>query len=301
MSISAYIPTYWRRMLLENLRDAHVFGKLCSSEYEGEIKAEGDTVKIFTVGRPTISTYTKNSSSLTYERLQIAEQTLTIDTGRSFSFKVDDVDKVQTKASVMEEATREAAWGLSDASDAAIAAAISAGVATSSPDQRIQAGNDLVVGSGPGDYNAFEMLVDLNTLLTEQNTPATGRVAVVPPWFASALLKDPRFSSFGTPSSMDNMKNGIFNLTEVMFPLIGMRVHISNNVTVTGTGATRVFTINAWHPSAVAFAEQIPIGMPEAVRIQEDFSDALRGLYLFGHKVLRPNNIVALDCLNGAA
>lgn len=301
MSISAFIPTVWRRSLLENLNDAHVFGKLCSSDYEGEIKAAGDTVKVFTVGRPTINSYTKNSSSLTYERLHIAEQTVTVDTAKSFSYKVDDIDKVQTKASVMEEANKEAAWGLSDASDADIAAAISAGVATSSPDQRIQAGIDLTVGSGLGQYNAFELLVDMNTKLTEQNTPLSGRVCVITPWFAGMLLKDPRFSSFGTSFAADNLKNGIFSLTEVMFPLIGMKVYVSNNVTVSGSGASAVYTINAWHPSAIAFVEQIPVGMPEPIRIQEDFSDGLRGLYLYGIDVLRPANIVALDCLNGAA
>lgn len=293
MSIDAFIPTYWHKKLMDNLNDAHVFAKCCTTEYEGEIKAAGDTVKVFTVARPTVSAYTKNSTTITYETLNIAETPITVDTTRHFAFKVDDVDKVQTLPGVMDEATREVSWAMADDSDAAIAAAISAGVAISAPDNRIQSGTDLTVGQGAGDYDAYELLVDLSIMLDKTNTPKAGRWVVVPPDFVGNLLKDARFSSFGTASNLETAKRGNNSLSSLVFDLVGMDIMISNNVTVSGS----TYTIVAGYKGAVAYVEQIPVGQPEAIRLEGSFADGLRGLLLYGIKVLRPSNLASVDVI----
>lgn len=293
MSIDAFIPQVWHRKLMENLNDRHVYGKCATTEYEGEIKAAGDTVKVFTVARPTISNYTKNSTSLTYETLNIAEVPITVDTSKSFSFKIDDIDRVQTLPGVMDDATREASWGFADEIDVDLATALQAGVAVSSPDNRLQSGTDLTVGTGSSDYDAYDLLVDLSIKLDKQNTPKSGRWVVVPPDFIGLLLKDPRFSSFGTERNLNRAERGNPDLMEFVSNMVGMTVYISNNVPLSGS----TYTIIAGYKGAFAFVEQIPEGQPEAIRLEGSFADGLRGLILYGYKVLRPSNLASVDVI----
>jgi len=117
MTLSNFIPNVWSARLLETLNKAHVYANLANRDYEGEIGALGDTVKINSIGRVTIGAYTKNTDISAAETLTDAQTTLTIDTAKYFNFQVDDIDKVQTKPKVMDAAMRDAGWGVADAID----------------------------------------------------------------------------------------------------------------------------------------------------------------------------------------
>ena len=293
MSIDAFIPTYWHKKLMDSLNDSHTYAKLGTTEYTGEIKAHGDTVKIFSVGRPSISSYDKNSTTITYENLHVAEVTITVDTSKYFAFQIDDIDKVQALPGVVDQATSEVMWGFGDAIDVDIATALKDGVAVSSPDNRMNAGIDYTIGQGSGDTNAYDLLVNMQTKLNKTNTPMAGRWIVVPPDFVGEILKDPRFSSFGTDRNRTTAERGNGSLEELLFKLVGLDVYISNNVPVSGS----TYTLIAGYKGAFAFVEQIPVGQPEAIRLEGSFKDGLRGLILYGYKVLRPDNIVTADVI----
>ena len=294
MSVDAFIPTLWSEKFIGQLEKAQVYANVVNRDYEGEIKNYGDTVRVNTVGPVTIADYTKNTINLTPEVIQGAGQPMTIDQAKYFYFALDDVDKAQIKGSVMEQAMARASYGMKDATDTFLAALIAAGV---HEDNILEAGatnsstsNPVLVGTGAGDADAYELLVDLSTRMNLANVPGNDRWVVVDPNFVGLLLIDPRFTSFGTGSSLDTIKSGssaggdMGNLTSVLRTLTGLTVHVSNNVPVSGS----VYTILAGQKRAASYAEQIAEGQPEAFRLQTGFADAVRGLHLYGGKVFEP-------------
>jgi len=275
MTIDNFIETVWSAKLLKNWNDFHVFPKTCNRDYEGELKGMGDSVKINSIGRITIATYTKNAPINAPEVLDDSTLTLVIDQGDYFNFEVDDVDKAQQKPKVMSEAMSEAAWGLADTVDNFIATTIAAGVQTAN----IMTAQS--IGTGAADDDAYELLVDLDTLLTVNNAPPGGRWAVVPPWFHGALRKDNRFVSFGTEQSNKRLRGAPIGEAG------GFTLYQSNNVPLSGSAYNILCGVEA----STAFVEQI--NKIEPFRPQNRFSDAVKGLMIYGAKVLRPYGLAS--------
>jgi len=270
MSTENFKPTIWAGMLLKNLNDEHVYGALLNRDYEGEISEVGNSVKINSIGRITITDYIPNSDHATPEVLDESQVMLAITQAKMFNFLVDDVDNAQTKPKLMRDAMQEAAWGLSDVADVYLAALLEAGV---------QSANQLsaaTVGTGASDADAYEILIDLGVALSDQNVPKGGRWCVIPPWYEGMLLKDPRFVSFGTQGNVDRLKNGQIGRGA------GFTIAVSNNVPVAGS----VYTVIAGYKGAATFAQQI--SKVESFRPERRFADAVKGLDLYGAKVTRP-------------
>jgi len=276
VTIDNVIPTVWAAKLLKNLNDAHVYANCLNRDYEGDIKQQGDTVKIHTIGRVTVAAYVKNVTAITPQTLQDAGLMLDIEYADYFCFEIDDVDKAQQKPKIMGDAMQEAGWALSDTADAVLAALLAAGV---------DAGNVLTavtVGTGAADDDAYETLVDMDVKLTENNVPRVDRWVVIPPWYEGLLRKDPRFVSFGTGASRTQLRG------EPIGRASGFNIWISNNVPY----ADPVYTVLAGYKGAATFAEQI--SKVEAFRPQGAFSDAVKGLHLYGAKVTRPYGLASV-------
>ena len=108
MSIDNFIPTLWAVELLENLNDKHVYSDLLNRDYEGQINNVGDTVKINSIGRITIATYTKNSTINAPETLDDSNLMLAITESDYFNFEIDNIDKKQQQPKLMGDAMKEA-------------------------------------------------------------------------------------------------------------------------------------------------------------------------------------------------
>jgi hypothetical protein len=276
MTLNSVIPQVWSAKLLMNLNDLHVYADLMTREYEGEVKRAGDSVRINTVGRVTINTYAKNSTSLSRETLNTASQVLIVDQAQYFDFDIDDIDATQQNPKVMAAFIDEATWGFNDVVDADLASVLSAGAGTTNTAKTS-------VGTGAGDDDMYEILVDLGVSLTAQNVPKDGRWAVIAPWMEGMLLKDPRFVSFGTDKNGDALKNGRIGRAA------GFDLRVSNNVPLSGS----VYTVIAGVNSAAAYVEQLRDVEP--FRPHDGFSDALKGLLLYGRKVIDPSRLVKVD------
>ena len=272
MTINNFTPNLWAGRALANLNDAHVYGNALNRDYEGEIKQMGDRVRIQSIGRVTIRTYTKNSTITAAETLQDSEQILIIDQGDYFNFAVDDVDAVQNKISVMDSAMKDAAWGLADVVDAFLATLLTDNVSTTNKLTALT-----TVGSGVADDDAYEALVDLDVQLTTENVPRDGgRFVVVPPWYEGELRKDIRFTSFGTSANVAQLRG------KPIGDASGFNVWVSNNVPVSSSA----YTILAGYNGAATFAEQIV--KTKAFEPQDRFADAIKGLHIYGATVTRP-------------
>ena len=110
MATLGFIPSIWSGQILTTLNNAHVFGFVANKNYEGEIKEYGDIVKINQIGEITVSSYSPNSTTITYQQLDDAQKELKIDQMKYFGFIVDDVTNAQTKPKVVEPAMQKAAW-----------------------------------------------------------------------------------------------------------------------------------------------------------------------------------------------
>ena len=117
MAIDNFIPEIWSSRIKSNLKTEHIAAKLVNRDYEGEIKSQGDTVHINSLGRITVKPYVKNVAIDDPEILTGDQTTLLIDQGNYFNFFVDDVDKAQQNPKVMSEATKDAAHSLADVAD----------------------------------------------------------------------------------------------------------------------------------------------------------------------------------------
>ncbi len=247
-------------------------------------------MKITGIGRVTIDNYTKNSDINDAETLDDAQTTLVIDKAKYFNFQIDDVDKAQQKPKVMDAAMRDASWGLANAVDTDLA-----GLHTSTPaDNKVGAdgssaklGLVLTAGSAMYDY-----LVKLKVILDDNDCPDDGqRWVVVPPWAHGAMLQDSRFVN-ATALGNEIRSKGFIGQTA------GFNVYMSNNVTTDGQ-TVPTYRIMAGHPMALSYAEQIV--EVEAYRPQKRFADAVKGLLIYGYKVVRPTILATLYAKNAAS
>lgn len=274
MSLNNFIPAVWAGNLLSNLNKAHVYAQpgMVNRDYEGEIRSAGDRVKINQIGRVTIFDYTKNVDMPAPEVLTDNQRELVIDQAKAFNFVIDDVDKAQQMPKVMGEATKEAAYALADITDLYVAG-LYVSAATN-------LGSTVAPRTFANSSDAYDLLVETSVGLDEKSISRGNRQVVVPPWFFGLLSKDNRFVGAGV-SSDAILRNG-FQGSAAGFDIV-----MSNNVpTATDATAGTSFKIQASTPQARSFAEQIV--ETEAYRPERRFGDALKGLHVYGAKVVRP-------------
>ena len=271
------LPSIWSARILAKLEKNLVFAQpgVVNRDYEGDIRADGDRVHIHSFNDLTVSSYTKNSTTISYENLTDTRVTLLIDQSKYFAFKVDDIDTAQMRPEIIDAAADRAAYQLAEDADSYVAGLYS-GASTSSPDNTIET-------SQFTSTNVYQKLVDLSVLMDQVNLPAGGRFIVVPPWVKGLLLQN---SSFVTAAKPDAVLNGEIG------QIAGIRILVSNNVKTTGTSPV-VSHMMAGHASALAYAEQIV--NVEGLRLEGSFADAVRGLHLYGAKVLDGSRLFDLQ------
>ncbi|MEU0309776.1 phage capsid protein [Streptomyces cyaneofuscatus] len=278
MAISRFVPEIWAARLLVAWRKELVYAAplVVNRDYEGEIAEAGDTVRITSISRPTIGNYVPNSTVIVPEELTDAQRTLVIDQSKYWAFKVDDVNKRQAKGNVMPQAMSEAAYGLADETDRYIASLYTGVVAAN------------VIGSTGAPINTYtdpkhfydKVLVPLRTRMKRANVPTSGRYCIVPPEGYASLLLDDRFTGYDKSGTTETLRNG--NVGRAA----GFEIYESNNTPEPTAG---VAVVQAGVQSAISFAEQI--NKTEAYRPESSFSDAVKGLALYGAKLVRPDGL----------
>ncbi|MHC3450768.1 major capsid protein [Streptomyces prasinus] len=286
MSVALFKREVWAANILAGLDETLVYAQpqIVNRDYEGEITSQGQSVRIVTVGDPSIFPY-KSGDTINYEDIDTAGTDLLIDQGDAFAFKLDDVDKAQVAVNPMMKTTQRAALKLAAQADRFVAN-LYTGVAPSN-----------VVGTTGAPVSILatptdawdKVLIPLRTKLNRANVPATGRYVVVSPEFTGALLRDSRFDRVDASGSSEGLRNGIVGRAA------GFDV-LESNVTPVPTGSVQV--IQAGYPGAITYADQIL--ETEALRLESTIADAVRGLHVYGAKLLRPEGI-AVAYVNPAA
>jgi N4-gp56 family major capsid protein len=278
MSVDSFIPSVWAAKLLTGLHKNLVFAQpgVVNTEYEGEITKQGDRVKINFIGDITVFDVDRNEDIPDPQELDTAATYLDIDQAKGFNLSVDDVDKVQAKGDVIETAMTQASYGVRDKADGYIAGFYAQAAAAN------LIGDDTTPIVPTAD-TAYDYLVDLGTKLSEANVVEEGRWAIVPPWYYGLLQKDKRFVGVGSQRSDEVLRNGQIG------EAAGFSVMRSNNIR--NTSGTK-YKIMAGHPIGISYADQIV--KVEAFRPEKRFSDAVKGLHVYGAKVIRPQALAVL-------
>jgi N4-gp56 family major capsid protein len=282
VTLSNFIPSVWSANLLANLHKTLVYAQagMVNRDYEGEIRGQGDRVKINSIGGVTVFDYTKNTDMPAPEVLTDAQRELVIDQAKGFNFLIDDIDKAQQNPKVMSAATQEAAYALGDEADQFVAglyvdASVNLG-STTAPE---------TLGAPGQADDAYELLVNLGIELDQNDIPSQNRQVVVPPWFHGQLQLDDRFVKYGSGQQDATLRNGVVG------EAAGFTIVKSNNVpTATDATAGISYKIQASTPVARSYAEQI--SETEAYRPERRFADALKGLHVYGGKIVRPEALV---------
>jgi hypothetical protein len=310
MAFDNFIPEVWSARLLEHLDKLHVYAGLMNRDYEGDIRAFGDTVHINQLGAITIRDY-DGSDIAQPEELDGEQQNLVIDQAKYFNFQVKDIDNAQSNPKLIDSAMQRSSYGINDEIDRYLAALLVSGVKS----ENVLYDADHAVT--PTAANAYDYLVDLATVLSENNVPMLGRWCVIPPWYHALLLKDERFVGNGTGYNQAVLQGGVVG------EAAGFQIHLSNNVphVYARTSDEAVsegksyYVLNesgmyvpvaqpktadigdyyeqgsaqqvlAGTNAAGSFAEQLV--ELEADRLEKNFSDAVKGLHVYGAKVVQP-------------
>lgn len=277
MSTTNFIPTIWSARILAALEKQLVYTKFFNRDYEGEIRDAGDTVKIGLVGAPTVKKYTKGTDIAAPDDVTVTDATLSVDQADYFNIAVDDVDAAQSKINLLESASSQTGYAFGDVTDQYLAGLLVAGTGGTIG---TKAAPKSITDAKPED--AYNLLVDLKVALDRQNCPTAGRVCVVPPEFEGFMLKDSRFVAVATNDSNERLTEG------TVYKSAGFEIHVSNNAphdAKGGSGSTTVYDVIAGCDQSGTYADQIL--NTEAYRPEKSFKDAVKGLHVYGAKVLR--------------
>lgn len=270
MGVESFIPEIWSARFVTVLEKNLVYAALCNRNWEGEIKQIGDTVRIGEIGPVTVGDYTRDTT-IYPEAVEGTQQVLRIDQAKYFAFKVNDLDRAQAQGDIMAAAMERAAYAVRDAIDQYIASKYTeAGYTT----------NATAVTSS----NVLAVVLTLAEKLSDNGVPADNRWLVVPPWFMTKLVLAKLLVENTTNEALDNGLVGKVG---------GFTVHVSNNVPTNGTN----YYIMAGHPDAITYADKL--SKIEAYRLEGEFADAVKGLYLFGAKVVLPGALAVANCTIG--
>jgi len=293
MALTNFIPTIWSETLFRELEKNYVAVKLCNRDYEGDIKAYGDTVKITGMGQVSVYDYTRNTDIEAPETLDDTTRTLVINAMKYFNFVIDDVDKAQANVKLMQEAMKNAADALADAADQYIYGLTHTDMVT-------------VPAEAVTSATVTAMVSGLRRRMLANNVKnSTPMYLEIPPEVEEKLILAKVLTDTDNSKALSQGYLGKF---------MGFEIYVTNNLPRVEIGdvltpavgepededyvppvlaTTEIYTCYARTKRAISFAEQI--NDTEAYRPELRFGDAVKGLHVYGGKIIYPKEILKLS------
>ena len=261
-----WLPAIYSQKVQKFFRTASVVEDITNTDYAGEIEAYGDTVNIIKEPTVTVSSYTRggqiNIQNLADDQLQ-----LVVDQANAFAFKVDDIEERQAHVNWEALATSSGAYALKDNYDGNVLAAMFAGAGTDH--------GTISSGHGSGDTDPLNTLALASKTLHGNDVPTDNRWMASSPEFFEQLAQSASklMDASVTGDGASPLRNGRVVAGQIQ----GFNLYMTNNF----AGLYGLFG----HMSSTATANAI--AKTEVVRDTDSFADIVRGLHVFGRKVLR--------------
>lgn len=289
---NGFIPEIWSGKLVEKFYASTVLSAISNTDYEGEIKNQGDRVKIRTKPTITIRDY-KSDGALTLERPEGSSLELYIGIGKYFNTILDDVIDVQSDLNALSIWSDDAAQQLKITVDTDVLNGIlggmnasnkgvTAGRITSSLNLGASATPLTIVARSPtvGQVEVLDLILRLAQALDEQNIPEEGRWIILPVWAISMLKFSDLRQAYLTGDNTSPLRNGRVGT-------IDRFTVYSSNLLPTGVAgglAAGEFAVYAGHAHGLTFASQI--NKMETLKSEMTFGTILRGLQVYGYQIV---------------
>lgn len=272
MAISNFIPTIWSENLYTQLDRQYIAVNHCNRDFEGDIKEKGSVVNIVGVGTVNVFDYTKDTDMSAPQALSDNIRSLTVNQAKAFNFQIDDIDRAQCTPKLMNEAMKVAASALANTADQYVFSLYG------------NAGTTITENATTKD-NILSHIIDARTALFTKNvSDASDIVIEVSPQIAALILKAKIALSTDNGEQLENGCIGSVG---------GCKIFVSNNIGNAVVSDVTYHKCLARTKRAIAFAEQL--SEISAYRPEKRFADAVKGLHLYGAKVVYPNEMVLLN------
>lgn len=292
-----FIPQLWSGKLNAKFYATTVFADIANTNYEGEIKQLGDTITINNVPSISIRDYTVGQN-LNYEVPAPSKVDLIIDKAKYFAFQVSDVLAHQSKPALMSTFTDDASNQMRINIDAGIllaqfnqGAAANKGATAGIKSASYNLGTDNAPVAMTG-TTVVDFVTAFSSVLDEQNIPDTDRFLIIDPAFRRVLMASPLAQAYVTGDDKSILRNGKIGMID------RFNIYVSNQLPTAAAGfdfsgnvqggSAKRRAIIAGHKSALTFASQI-VKM-ENLQNPNDFGTLVRGLNVFGHKMIKPES-----------
>jgi hypothetical protein len=285
-----FIPAIWSGKLIEKFYNATVLAAISNTDYEGELKNQGDTVHIRVKPSISIRNYTADQA-LTHDRPSSALVDLVIDKGKYFSVVIDDVMELQSDIDMLSMWADDASEQMKITIDTDVLANLATGVVAANKGNTAGAlSSNVPLGTaaapltlkarspGVGETEVMDFIVGLGQVLDEQNIPESGRWVVIPAWLAALIKRSELRDASLTGDSTTIMRNGRLGMID-RFTLYSSNLLPTDSTS--GSAATLIF---AGHSHGLTFASQLT--KMETLRAESSFGTLMRGLQVYGYKVV---------------
>ena len=306
----AFIPTLWSGKLLAKFYQNTMLSEIANTDYEGELKNQGDTIRIRLAPTITISDYTVGQN-LSYEVPTPIFQDMQVNKGKYFGVQVNDVLSYQADMNLMNMFTEDAAKQLkiqienevffnSFVTEGPVAA--NYGVAAGAISAAYNLGSDTapIVETTP--ENVLKAILRMSTVLDEQNIPEDGRWLIMSPFDRHLLMQSSIAQAYFTGDQSSTIRTGKIGMLDRfsvyvsnLLPRGAAGKALVSGLSDTSTGASvgsakARRTMIAGTKAATSFA--MTVNKTEPLRNQTDFGDIVRGLAVYGRKVVKPQALV---------
>lgn len=287
-----FTPEIFSQKVLKFFRRASVVEDITNTDYAGEIENFGDTVRIIKEPTITVSSYSRGSV-VNPQDLADDQTTMVVDQANAFAFKIDDIEERQSHVNFEALATSSGAFSLKRKYDANVLQSMADGAGLTGAAGTFGSASAPIDITGSGNEDAaVNLMLAIARSLDDNSIPEENRFFVAPPIFWENLFKaGSKFAEVQvTGDATSPLRNGLVMQGNIAGMNCYKTTALNNSgtdvVTITSQDTTNDFVVLAGHMSSTATASHI--AKTEVVRSTETFSDIVRGLHVFGRKVLRP-------------
>ena len=337
-----FVPEIWTGKIMANMQGNRILSNFVNRDYEGEIRNGGDRVWVYGSGRLSVEDYIVNETQIAYELAKSFKMDFTIDQAKYWAFRVEDIEKAQSKPDYVSKLTAEAGFALAKETEKFLFDKHLEGARMTTPNALGYKGGNAGVAVDWSNLTdptkVYNNLVELGVLMDDEMVPDSGRYIIIPSFVEALVRLDDRFIAYGQDSG-NSMKVGgsigtlaDFELVKLPRPYFKsaalstreLEALLSSAPTIVvngkaledwtetdwaehmvklrevGVGAydgdTGTYSTVAGVRNAVSYAEQFT--KTEALRLEGSFSDAARGLLLYGAQAMTPNHLFGVDIVD---
>ena len=271
--VQEFIPEIMSAQILAQKDKVHILGNLANRNYEGEIKAAGQTVRIPQVGDVTVNTYTRNNfgTGLTLEQPNVASLTLDITQEKYFNVGVDIIDISQSKVDFWAKIAGKAAYAIADVQDQFIAGLYSqCGLVSTSN----SASTYITLGSS----NVRSQFLLQHKKFDQANIQRQGRWATICPALMFELVD---------AGVLEQSNNDVVWTNGIVGNAYGWNLYVTNNLSSPSTDTDQYRLLFGVGNESITFAEQlVRVTMGDLTQSQKGFGEFIAGLHVYGARFI---------------